>query len=76
MRKNAVYMALRWQPNDNYPLDFNTEVNSEQYHENVGVNRVNQNLINHGQYLQGGPDGVEYDSSFLGAIGGVPIPPA
>ena len=73
MRKNAVYAALRWQPSDDYRLDFNTEVNSQTYTENVGVNRVNQNLIDHGSYLQGAPAG-ELDSSVLFANNGVPIP--
>jgi hypothetical protein len=74
MRKNAVYAALRWTPNNDYQLDFNAEINEQQYTEEVGVNRVNQNLINHGLYLQGGPDGVEYDSYALFANDGVPIP--
>lgn len=72
--RNAVYVAVRWNPNDRYSLDFNTELNVEQYTEDVGVNRVNQSLINSGTYLQGGPDGVEYDSSAFGANNGVPIP--
>ena len=55
--KSAVYAALRWRPNPNYQLDFNTEINIEDYTENVGVNRVNQQLIDHGTYLQGAPDG-------------------
>ncbi len=38
MRKNAVYGAVRWRPNGNYQLDFNTEINAEQYTENVGIN--------------------------------------
>ena len=59
MRKNAVYGAVRWRPNGNYQLDFNTEINVEQYTENVGINRVNQDLIDHGTYLQGAPDGNE-----------------
>ncbi len=71
MRKNAVYVALRYQPNDRYRADFNTEVNSEQYTENVGINRVNQALIDHTQYIQGAPDGTEYFSSLIGAP---PIP--
>jgi hypothetical protein len=53
--KAALYAALRWQPNDKYRLDFNTEINDETYTEEVGVNRVNQNLIDNHQYLQGGP---------------------
>jgi hypothetical protein len=73
MRKNALYVALRWQPNDAYLLDFNTEVNVETYTENVGVNRVSQNLIDHGAYLQGAPVG-ELDSGLFFANNGVPIP--
>lgn len=76
--KNAVYAALRWAPNDRYQLDFNGEVNSQQYTENVGVNRVNQNLINNNSYLQGGPDGNQYDEPFPIQIGspGNPFSPA
>ncbi|HEY1447311.1 MAG TPA: TonB-dependent receptor [Caulobacteraceae bacterium] len=74
MRKNAVYGALRWRPNDNYQLDFNTELNVEQYTENVGINRVNQNLIDHGLYLQGAPDGNECFSTFSPpCMVGIPI---
>ncbi len=73
MHKNAVYGAVRWQPNDNYRLDFNTELNAQQYTEDVGVNRVNQDLIDHGEYLTGGPDGTEYFSQLIGAP---PIPVA
>lgn len=64
MRKNAVYGAVRWRPNSRYQLDFNTELNVEQYTENVGINRVNQDLIDHGLYLQGAPDGNECFSTF------------
>lgn len=70
IRKNALYTAIRWQPNSRYRLDVNQEVNVEQYTENVGVNRVNQNLISHGLYLQGAPSG-EYFSSLIGSP---PIP--
>ena len=56
-QKNAVYAAVRWTPNDHYTLDFNTEVNVEQYTENAGINRVNQALIDNAQYLQGAPVG-------------------
>jgi hypothetical protein len=63
-RKEAVYVALRWEPNSQYRLDFNGEVNWQQYTENVGDNRVNQNLIDHAQYLQGAPVGELYSSTF------------
>ena len=56
--RDAVYAAVRWTPNDNYSLDFNTEVNAEQYTENAGINRVNQDLIDTAQYLQGAPVGA------------------
>jgi outer membrane receptor for monomeric catechols len=55
MHKNALYGAVRWEPNDRYLLDFSSEVNAEQYTENVGVNRVNQALIDNGTYLTGQP---------------------
>jgi hypothetical protein len=74
MHKNALYLAVRWEPNSRYKVDFNAEVNVEQYTEEVGVNRVNQNLIDHYQYLQGGPDGIEYDSYALCANNCIPIP--
>jgi outer membrane receptor protein involved in Fe transport len=74
MRKNAVYAAVRWRPNGNYQLDFNTEINVEQYTENVGINRVNQDLIDHGTYLLGAPDGNECFSTFTPPCGpGIPI---
>jgi hypothetical protein len=65
LHKNAVYGALRWTPNSQYQLDFNFEVDSQQYIENVGVNRVNQDLIDHNQYLTGAPSG-ELFSSLIG----------
>jgi hypothetical protein len=64
MRKNAVYAAVRWRPNSNYQLDFNTEINVEQYVENIGINRVNQQLINSGLYLTGAPDGNQCFGTF------------
>jgi len=70
MRKNAVYAAVRYAPNDSYQVDFNTEVNYEKYTENVGLNRVNQNLIDHTEYLQGAPNGELYSA----LIGSAPIP--
>lgn len=73
MRKNAVYAAVRWAPNDNYQLDFNAEANIQQYTENVGVNRVNQDLIDHHTYLQGAPDGKEYFSNLIGLPFSLPI---
>ena len=66
MKKNALYAAVRWTPNDSYQLDFNTDLVYEDYTENVGLNRVNQALIDHTQYLQGAPFGELY-SQLIGA---------
>ncbi len=55
--KEALYAALRWQPNDRYRLDIDAEINAQKYTEDVGVNRVNQALINNGAYLNGAPIG-------------------
>ena len=55
--KEALYAAVRWQPTDKYRLDVNAEVNAQKYTEEVGVNRVNQALINNGAYLNGAPTG-------------------
>ena len=65
MRKNALYAALRWTPNDRYKLDFNAELNVEQYTENVGDNRINQAFIDSSLYVQGAPVG-ELFSAFFG----------
>lgn len=66
LHKNAVYTAVRWAPNSSYQLDFNFEINSQQYTEEVGVNRVNQGLIDHNLYLQGAPSGEIY-SQLIGS---------
>ena len=78
LHKNAVYAALRWTPNPRYTLDFNAEINAQTYTENVGVNRVSQNLIDRNLYLQGAPDGNECFSTFAApcltpAQGAIPI---
>jgi outer membrane receptor protein involved in Fe transport len=75
MRKNALYGALRWVPNDKYSLDFNTEVNSEQYTEEVGVNRVNQALIDSGTYLTGQPADPEGFLTFFPLTGSTKLNP-
>jgi outer membrane receptor protein involved in Fe transport len=76
MRKNAVYAALRWTPNDKYQVDFNTEIVGEKYTEEVGINRVNQNLIDNTDYLQGAPvQGVTANNQlYAELIGSGPIP--
>jgi hypothetical protein len=54
-RQHSLYAAVSWLPNDDYSIDFNTEAVYSNYEENVGVNRVNQALIDNGTYLTGAP---------------------
>jgi outer membrane receptor for monomeric catechols len=75
MRKNAVYGALRWEPNDKYMLDVSGEVNAEQYTEEVGINRVNQSLIDHGTYLTGQPTDPEGFLTFWNTTGTTQLNP-
>ncbi len=77
MHKNAAYLAVRWQPTDRYKLDFNTEINVEQYTEDVGINRANQNLIDHHTYLTGGapPDEIFGYLTFIDLTGTAQINP-
>jgi outer membrane receptor protein involved in Fe transport len=71
-RHNDIYVALRWRPTDQYQVDVNSEIVEAQYTEEVGVNRVNQSLIDNGQYLQGVPNG-EINSAYYG-FAAYPIP--
>lgn len=65
--QQALYAAVRWLPSDNYSIDFNTEAVVSNYEENVGVNRVNQQLIDSGLYLRGNPlHGFQQRGPFTG----------
>jgi hypothetical protein len=65
--QQALYGAVTWSPNDAYTFDFNTEGVISNYEENVGVNRVNQNLIDNGTYLTGQPiQGLQTTGPFDG----------
>src|SRR3984885_14842133 len=66
--QQSLYAAVSWLPNDDYSLDFNTEAVYSNYEENVGVNRVNQALIDNGTYLTGAPI---QGSQLTGPFGGL-----
>jgi outer membrane receptor protein involved in Fe transport len=53
--QQALYAVLLAQVTSKYTVQFNTEVADSRYRENDGVNRVNQELIDDGAYLTGGP---------------------
>src|SRR3984957_15715596 len=50
---NDIYVALRYLPNSQLTIDFNTEFYLAHYTENTGINRPTQQLIDNGLYYQG-----------------------
>jgi outer membrane receptor protein involved in Fe transport len=50
---NDIYIALRYLPNSQLTVDFNSEFYSAHYTENTGINRPTQQLIDSGLYYQG-----------------------
>ena len=55
--QQAVYFVLGAHPNESYSIQFSGETVLTNYMENIGVNRVSQDLINNGTYLTGLPSG-------------------
>ncbi|MFQ3670738.1 MAG: TonB-dependent receptor plug domain-containing protein, partial [Verrucomicrobiia bacterium] len=70
-RQHSVYGAITWTPNDRYTLEVNTEGVVANYTENVGINRVNQGLIDNGTYLTGTPTQTILANFFSGGL----VPP-
>jgi outer membrane receptor protein involved in Fe transport len=52
-QNNAFYGALTFRPNDDYELFVNGSASWYRYTENWGINRVTQDLIDHGLYITG-----------------------
>jgi catecholate siderophore receptor len=50
---NDIYVALRFLPNSQLTIDFNTEFYRAHYTENTGINRPTQQLIDDGLYYTG-----------------------
>ena len=75
-----IYLALRYLPNSQLTIDFNTEFYLAHYTENTGINRPTQQLIDSGLYYQGtgvspfpvGSDPRGFDS-VINVTGVVPI---
>jgi hypothetical protein len=53
--QQAIYAALLTEFTPRYSVLINVDFADTQYRENDGVNRVNQNLIDNGEYLTGAP---------------------
>lgn len=49
----TLYGALTYRPSEHYDVFFNAEVFTADYTENFGINRVTQELIDHGRYQTG-----------------------
>ncbi len=49
----SVYGALTWMPSTKYKIELNSSFFQGQYHENFGVNRPTQDLIDNGKYITG-----------------------
>ncbi|AOS44306.1 Ferripyoverdine receptor precursor [Lacunisphaera limnophila] len=52
-KTHSFYGALSYRPNPNYELFVNSQFFVANYTENWGINRVTQNLIDHGLYTTG-----------------------
>ncbi len=52
-KNNSVYGALTFRPSDKYELFVNASASWFRYTENWGINRVTQDLIDHGNYITG-----------------------
>lgn len=52
-KTHSFYGALTWRPNPNYELFVTGQYFQANYTENWGINRVTQNLIDHGLYTTG-----------------------
>ena len=50
-QSNALYIAYAHRPSASYRIDANVEFFKADYTENWGINRVTQDLIDHGRYL-------------------------
>jgi outer membrane receptor protein involved in Fe transport len=78
---NDIYVALRYLPNSQLTIDFNTEFYLAHYTENTGINRPTQQLIDNGLYYTGtgvspfvGPgDDPRNFLSVVNVTGAVPI---
>ncbi len=73
-RTEALYGALAFKPSETYDLFLNSELFYADYTENIGINRVTQDLIDHGTYITGvnnNPAGPVYVDGT-----GAPITPA
>jgi outer membrane receptor protein involved in Fe transport len=63
--QHSLFAAVRFLVSPTTTWDINTEVVHTDYTENVGINRVNQGLIDNGTYLTGAPVRSQISSFFI-----------
>jgi outer membrane receptor protein involved in Fe transport len=73
-KNNSIYGAYTYRPNTKYELFLNANLAFYKYTENWGINRVTQELIDHGRYLTGvnsnpAPDFASYPFGYADANG-------
>lgn len=69
-KTQAFYGATEWRPNDNYALETNAEFFVADFTENWGINRVTQDLIDHGLYIPDAGSDADYVAALQNLGGG------
>ncbi len=59
-RSHALYLAYTYRPGSSYRIETNVEFFKADYTENWGINRVTQDLIDHGRYIPNDQTDEEY----------------
>jgi len=67
-KTHAVYFALTHMPSDTYTIEANIEFFFANYTENWGINRVTQDLIDHGRYVPNRQTDVGY-AAYVAKLG-------
>ena len=67
-RSHALYLAYTHRPNDTYRIEANIEFFNADYTENWGINRVTQDLIDHGRYIPNEQTDSEY-AAYVATLG-------
>ncbi|MDG2170302.1 MAG: TonB-dependent receptor [Opitutales bacterium] len=65
---HALYLALTHKPSDTYTIEANIEFFFADYTENWGINRVSQDLVDHGLYVPNRQTDEEY-ANYVSLLG-------
>jgi hypothetical protein len=65
---HALYLALTHMPSDTYTLEANIEFFTADYTENWGINRVTQDLVDHGRYIPNQQTDGDY-AAYVASLG-------